>query len=114
MKDMVIDLINCCENRIATVEELINGAYCTTAPLDVSLGEVAQESTKLSADLQDILARKCSLRKKDFNVLMEQKMSELQFKRKYIEAERMQVKTRLEEYLNEQKQLVFLNRTLDG
>ncbi|MDP2729834.1 MAG: hypothetical protein Q8O55_05075 [Dehalococcoidales bacterium] len=107
MKDLVIDLVACCENRISTVEELITGAYYATVPLDASLGEVAEERSRLSSSLQDILARNCSFRKKDFNALMEKIIFEAEAKKRQIEEERRLIRAELEGYLSQQKQLAI-------
>jgi hypothetical protein len=105
MKDLAIELVAWCEDRISTVEELITGAYYATVPLDVGLGELAEERSRLSASLQDIVARNCSFRKSDFNVLMETVISESDGERRQIEEERKETRAELESYLGEQKDL---------
>ncbi|MBI4296129.1 MAG: hypothetical protein HY667_03315 [Chloroflexi bacterium] len=106
MKEVVLDIVNCCENRISVVEELITGAYYATATLDASLAEAAEERAKLKISLQEILARNCSLRRKDFNTLMQIIVSESEMKKSRLEEERKYIRQALTEYIDEQKQLV--------
>jgi len=106
MKELVLDLVNCCENRISMVEELITGAHYATATLNASLGELADERARLKASLQEILARNCSLRRKDFNILMGRIISDSEMKKSGLEEERKRVREELKGYVDEQKQLV--------
>ncbi len=106
MKELVLDLVASCENRISMVEELITGAYYTTASIDESLAEVVEKTAGLKTSLQDILARNCSLRRKDFNALMERIISESERRKRELEEERKLVREELRGYLDEQKQLV--------
>jgi len=106
MKELVLDLVTCCENRISVVEELVTGAYYATATLDASLAEIIEARTRLKTSLQEILARNCSLRKKDFNTLIDRIIFESEREKRELEEERTQIKEELEGYLNEQKQLV--------
>jgi len=106
MKELVLDLVTTCENRISMVEELVIGAYYATGTVDASLAEVVDKRARLKASLQEILARNCSLRRKDFNLLMERIISESEMKKRELEEERKRVKQELEGYLDEQKQLI--------
>jgi chromosome segregation ATPase len=106
MKELVLDLVASCEHRISMVEQLITGAYYTTASLDESLAESAEKRAGLKTSLQEILARNCSLRRKDFNALMQRIISESERRKGELEEERKHVRDELKEYLNEQKQLV--------
>ena len=105
MKELVLELVACCENRVLMVEELIASACDATVPLDDSLGEVAEERSRLSSSLQDILARNCSFRKKDFVTLMEKIVSEAEAADRQIKEERRLIRAELEGYLSEQKRL---------
>lgn len=114
MKNLVLDLVASCENRISMVEELVTGAYYATASLDESLAEVAEKRAGLKTSLQEILARNCSLRRKDFNALVERITSESERKKRELEEERKLVREDLKRYLDEQKQLVTcLRQQLD-
>ena len=84
MKNLVLDLVASCENRISTVEELVTGAYYATATLDASLAEVGEQGARLKASLQEILAKNCSLRRKNFNALMERIISESETRKKEL------------------------------
>ena len=106
MKELVLDLVTSCENRISMVEELVTGTHYATATLDASLGELADERARLKTSLQEILARNCSLRRKDFNTLMERIISDSEMKKSGLEEERKRVREELKGYVDEQKQLV--------
>jgi len=105
MKELLLDLITSYENRISTVEELVITAYQATAASEQSFGDLDKERERLKAGLQQILAKNCSLRKKDFNNLMERLLSDSEGKRKEIEEEQKRVREELKEYLDRQKEL---------
>lgn len=106
MKELVLDLVTCYENRFSMVEELVTGAHYAMATLDVSLAAVAEDRARLKTSLQEILARNCSLRRKDFNALMERIISDSERKKRELEEERKRVREELKGYLDEQKQLI--------
>ena len=110
MNDLVLDIVTCIvtcyENRISMVEELVTGEYYTTSTLDASLAAVVEVRSKLKTSLQEILARNCSLRRKDFITLMERITSELERSKSELEEERKYVGEGLKGYLDEQMQLV--------
>jgi regulator of replication initiation timing len=87
------------------VEELVTTVYHTTATSSESLDKLEKERKELRANLQETLAKNCSLRRKDFNRLMEAILSDSERKRMGIEEERRKVKEKLQEYLNGQKEL---------
>jgi hypothetical protein len=101
----VLDLITSYESRISTVEELISTAYQTTIASDGSFGTLADEREILKDSLQKMLAKYCSLRKKDFNLLIQRNLSDFDRERREIEDERIRVKQKVKEYLDEQKEL---------
>jgi hypothetical protein len=105
MKELVVDLISSYENRISAVDELLTTAYQGTLTLDASLAELDKERERLSGCLRETLVRNCSLRRKDFKNLMEKVLSDSDGRRKEIEEEQKQVREKLKEYLNEQKEL---------
>ena len=105
MNELVLDIVTCYENRISMVEELVSGEYYTTT-LDAGLAAVAGERARLKASLQEILARHCSLRRKDFSTLMERITSEFERSKSELEEERECAREGLKRYLDEQKQLV--------
>ena len=106
MENLVLDLVASCENRISMVEELVTGAHYTTATLDASLGQLADERARLKASLQETLAKNCSFRRKDFNALMERIISDSEMTKSGLEEERKRVGEELKAYLEVQKQLV--------
>ncbi|MDO8692099.1 MAG: hypothetical protein Q7R39_19180 [Dehalococcoidia bacterium] len=106
MNELVLDIVTCYEDRISMVQELVTGEYFTTATLDASLAAVAGERARLTTSLQEILASNCSLRRKDFNTLMERIASESERMKKELEEERESAKEGIKKYLDEQKQSV--------
>ena len=105
MMEPVLELITSYESRIATVEELMTTAYQATETSGGSFDILDKERERLKTGLQKTLARNCSLRKKDFNCLLEQLLSESDKNRKEIEEEQSRVREKVKEYLDEQKQL---------
>jgi len=101
----VLELITSYENRIATVEELMTTAYQATETSDGNFDILDEERERLKTGLQKTLAKNCSLRRKDFNRLLEQLLSVSTKNREAIEKERSQVREKAKEYLDEQKQL---------
>ena len=101
----VLDLITSYESRIATVEELMTTAYQATETSDGSFDILDEERERLKTGLQKTLAKNCSLRRKDFNRLLERLLSDSTKNREAIEEERSQVREKVKEYLDEQKQL---------
>jgi hypothetical protein len=105
MKEMLLELISTYENRISIVEELVTNLYHTTATYQEALGNLEKERGRLVGNLQETLANNCSLRRKDFNCLMDKILSDSEEKRRKMEIEHRQVKEKLQEYLQEQKEL---------
>jgi chromosome segregation ATPase len=101
----VLDLIISYENRISMVEELLSTAYQTVATSDGSLIELDKETERLRISLRETLVKNCSLRRKDFDNLMEKVLADSERKRKEIEEEQKQVRKELKDYLDEQKAL---------
>jgi len=110
MMEPVLDLITSYENRVSTVEELIATAYQATVASQGSLGLVSEERECLVTSLQEMLAKNCSLRKKDFNRFMQMVLSNSDRKRREIEEERNRVREKVNEYLDEQRALANLLR----
>ena len=101
----VLDLITSYESRIATVEELMTTAYQTTVTSDGSFDLLDEERERLKTGLQKTLTKNCSLRRKDFNRLMERVLSDSNKNREAIQEEQSRVREKVKEYLDEQKQL---------
>ncbi len=101
----VLDLITSYESRIATVEELMTTAYQATMTSDGSFDILDEERGRLKTGLQKTLTKNCSLRRKDFERLMGKILSDSTKNREAIEEERSQVREKVKEYLDEQKQL---------
>ena len=105
MESLVLDLVTSYENRISTVEELFTTAYQATVASNGSLAELDKARGKLKIRLRETLVKNCSLRRKDFNDLMEKVFSDSERKRREIEEEEQLVREKLKEHLNEQKEL---------
>jgi hypothetical protein len=101
----VLELITSYESRIATVEELMTTAYQTTVTSDGSFDILDKERERLKTGLQKALTKNCSLRRKDFNRLMERVFSDSNRNRVAIQEEQSRVREKVREYLDEQKQL---------
>jgi len=109
MKDAVLELITSYENTISSVEGLIDTSYQATAS-NIGLDDLDEARESLIYDLQQTLAKNCSLRRKDFNKLMEQVLSAYQTRKKEIEEERKLTQEILRRHLDEQKQLMYSAR----
>jgi predicted phage tail protein len=101
----VLELITSYESRIATVEELMTTVYQATVTSDGNFDILDEERERLKTGLQKTLAKNCSLRRKDFNHLVEAVLSDSNKTRGAIEEERSLVREKVKEYLNDQKQL---------
>jgi hypothetical protein len=101
----VLDIITSYESRVSMVEELISTAYEATIASESSFGALEEERERLKSSLQKTLAKNCSLRRKDFNRLIEGVLSGSNGEREAIEKERGQLREKVREYLNEQKEL---------
>src|SRR4030067_3344133 len=110
MMEPVLELITSYESRIATVEELMTTAYQATVTSAWSFDVLDEERERLKTGLQKTLARNCSLRKRDFDCLLEQLLSDSNKNRGAIEQERSRVREKVKEYLDEQKQLAICLR----
>jgi hypothetical protein len=104
MKELVEDLILSYQNRIIVVDELLIAAYHAVSS-DTGFVELDKERERLTSSLREALVKNCSLRRKDFNNLMEKVLCNSDKRRKEIEEEQKQVRERLKEYLDEQKEL---------
>jgi len=100
MDEMILYLISSYENRISVVEELL-----TTTASDDSLSKLDKKQEKLKTTLRETLVNNCSLRRKDFNKLMERMLSDFEKDKKKIEEEQQQVRDKVKGHLTEQKEL---------
>jgi hypothetical protein len=101
----ILELITSYETRIATVEELMTQAYQATMVPDGSLDLLDEERAQLETDLQKTLARHCSLRKKDFDKLLDRVLAGVNKHREAIKLERKQVQEQVTTYIEEHKRL---------
>jgi len=115
----IMNLIDSYEIRISMVEGLITAVYHSAVIFKESLDKFSGERETLKNSLQETLAKSCSLRKKDFNFLIEKILADSEREKKEIEEEQKQVGEGLEEYLKEQKRLATslrenLTRVIQG
>ena len=106
MKEVVLDIINSYQDRVSIVENMITTAYEATVASDESLALLEMERKTLSVDLRERLVKNHSLRRKDFDVLMERILVDSEGKRGKIEQEWKLIRGKLKEYLDQQKELV--------
>jgi hypothetical protein len=106
MKEVVLDIINSYEHRVSMVESMVATAYEATTSSDESLALLEMERRTLYVDLRERLVKNHSLRRKDFDVLMERILVNSEEKREKIEQEWKLIRGRLKEYLDHQKGLV--------
>jgi len=106
MKEVVLDIINSYEDRVSMVENMITTVYEANVASDESLALLDMERKTLYVDLRERLVKNHSLRRKDFDVLMERILVDSEGKRGKIEQEWKLIRRKLKEYLDQQKELV--------
>jgi hypothetical protein len=106
MKEVVLDIINSYEDRVSMVENMITTAYEANVASDESLALLGMERKTLYVNLRERLVKNHSLRRKDFDVLMERILVDSEGKRGKIEQEWKLIRGKLKEYLEQQKKLV--------
>lgn|GEM_PF-1188884 len=108
VKNATLSFISSYENLIFALRDIVS-LYDTTIR-DESLTSVNKEREKLKSGLQEILAKNCSLRRKDFNKLMERILCDIEKEKEQIKQEQKQIRGVLKEYLDEQKEWAALLR----
>ena len=106
MKDLVLEIINSYEERLTTIEGLIESTFSSVDGPEAALLRVQDESDKLKESLREAFARNCSLRRKDFDILMSATFDEAAIKKTGLEKERDRVQGELKALLNKQKILI--------
>ncbi|MEW6228049.1 MAG: hypothetical protein AB1700_08190 [Bacillota bacterium] len=110
IRGIILDLCDSYENRVATVEALIGVAYRAVRESNGSLSKASRERESVNAKLQEILARNCSLRKKDFDTIMRGIVRTLEDKKAQLEETQERIEQELEGYLSRQKERIALLR----
>jgi hypothetical protein len=111
MKNTILSFINSYENMISTFENIT--ALDEITRYDENIISVDKERERLGNSLQEILAKNCSLRKKDFNSIMERILYDVEEKKEEIQQKQRQIKGILKDYLDEQRKLAtFLKEKL--
>lgn len=111
MQKAILGLISSYENIISTLQ------HATTLgeipPYDETITLADKERERLGNRLQEILAKNCSLRRKDFSSMMENILCDEEEKKKEVEEKQKQIRGILKDYLGEQKKLAtFLKERL--
>ncbi|MDD3268165.1 MAG: hypothetical protein PHX14_02495 [Syntrophomonadaceae bacterium] len=108
--NFILECIDFYENAIFEVEKMI------IDKINEFEDEKSQdERKKVLSYLQNVLAKNCNLRKKDFDVLMNNILSDIQAKETDIKYQKVQIVEKVRIYLDEQKQSVkFLRMGLAG
>lgn len=99
--NFILECINFYENAIFEIEKIIIGK------INEFEDEKNQDDRKdVVIYLQNVLAKNCNLRKKDFDVLMDNILSDIQAKETDINYKKVQIIEKVRIYLDEQKQSV--------
>lgn len=103
MKNIVEDIVSSYETRIESIESIFDTTHQLLADFQDSFLDTRQEREKLNSELRESLAKNESLRKKDFNNMMQGILS--------IQDEReKEARSILRNYLNEHKEMAFALR----
>lgn len=105
MNNTALELVSSYEHIIVEVERVIVAAFEMTASPESGLDSLDGERERLEAGIEELLAKNCSLRRKDFGRHMEAILAELETKRREIETERRAFMSEVKAYLAEQKEL---------
>jgi hypothetical protein len=105
MKDLVLNLLISYAHSVSAAENLINNVYEITVDSGAGLSKAREEGERLRANLRETLARNCSLRRTDFDILVARVFSDIERKKTEIEKEQKQVRERVKAYLGKQKEL---------
>lgn len=103
MKNAILGLITCHENIISALQNVT--ALDEMTGYDKNIVSVDKERERLGSRLQKILANNCSLRKKDFNSMMERILCDAGRREEEIQQKQKQIRGMLRNYLDEQKKL---------
>lgn len=101
----ILDLITSYQSRLSAVEELLTAAYDAAVAFEGSFTNIDSARARLLDELQKVLARNCSLRKKDFGILRDRIISQSEYRRRRIDTERKQLRQTMGKYLAEQMEL---------
>jgi chromosome segregation ATPase len=105
MDNIISNLIDLYKNRIVIISDLILNGFGSDLECDKVIAEINSKREFLVNSLSKILAKNCSLRKKDFNGILEKLQSVSKERRKEIEDERKKIRNKLREYLGQQEKL---------
>ena len=96
LKNVIEDIVSSYEARVQSIGSIFDDTYLIFGELQGSILDTRQEREKINTQLRDILARKESLRRKDFDNMMNDILSSQSRREK-------EVRNLLKDYFNDQK-----------
>ncbi len=106
MNDFTVALLEMYEERVDHVEVLVGESYLTALETDKRVREFRDEREQLEKELETILARNCSVRRKDFKSEMQKVLSSLSIAEDELTKERDSLVSEVKEYLSREKELI--------
>lgn len=104
---VLLDFIDSHASKILAMEEWVTAAYDVVSAWDDDVDKLREEREKLQTRLGEMAAQNCSFRRKDFDVLMEKVLSQIEREKEELFEERRCIKEALKEYLEYQRKLVL-------
>ena len=101
MKNVILECISFYENAVFKIEKIIIEKIN-----HFEYEQNQQEREKIIIYLQKILAKNCNLRKKDFDILMNSILFDIEETERKIKSKNLQITKDVKDYLEEQKYLV--------
>jgi len=101
MKNVILECISFYENAVFKIEKII---IEKTNQFEYEKNHEERES--ITIYLQKILAKNCNLRKKDFDVLINSILFDIEEKERQIKRKNLEITKKVKDYLEEQKLLV--------
>jgi hypothetical protein len=111
MENTILSLISSYKNIISTLQDVIALNEITAHEENIIL--IDKEREKLENKLQGMLAKNCSLRRKDFQNMMKRIVCDIEKRKEKTQQKQKQIREMLEDYFGEQKKLAtFLKEKL--
>ncbi len=104
MRETLLSLLSIHEARIEAVEALCDMASRGMWASNGELSDVLRERDDIKDKLRTVLARGCSLRKKDFESIMDRIVCPLEQKRTVVEVEQRAVEDLLRRHLRQERE----------
>lgn len=110
IKQLIVELLDSYESKVESIRFLIDTAYRAVRDANTDLTAAFREREEVSTRLKEILAKNCSLRKKDFDAMMDDVMQLLESKRVELEIEQKRLEEILKDYLSRERVRLALMR----